>query len=250
MVVPSQPEPLPSAPHAGERDHPLQIIVTGKKRSGKSEYSYLLWDSWDGDRVCIDPTRDFLGNHPEPETIELESPPPARWPEHLRADHQRMSLRFVPNLDDPDYREQCDRVVGMAYDHGDCLLLIEEVGIVAPVGLPQPKMRNALHTGGHVGLYLVLNGPRVIGIDPLCISQSDEVICFTMQSPKDRRRVAENINFDPKVFEEYAKALGPREHIRYIAGLNPPELWVCGPLQLEGPRTAAEIYVDQQEEEK
>jgi len=250
MVAPTPPELLPAAPAAGEPDQAIQVFIVGKKRSGKSEYTWVLWDSYDGDEVVIDVTGDFLGKHPDPEVIQLETPPPGRWPERLRVNGQRMKLCFTPNIDDPDWREQCDRVINMAYEHGHCLLVIEEVGQVGPVGLPFPGTRKALHHGGHVGLNIVANGPRAIGIDPLWISQADEVVTFKLLSPRDRKRVAENIDWDQKEFEELAKGLRVREHLRFQAALDPPELWLCEPLKLPDRQTAAAAYVDEQEEEE
>jgi hypothetical protein len=193
----------------------------------------------------IDTTGDFIGKHPEPETIDLEHPPPKHWPEHLRKDNERMSLRWVPDIDAPDWREDCDRVVGLAYNHGDTLLVVEEVGTVGPVGLPYPNARKALHHGGHVGLYVVANGPRAIGVDPLWISQADEVVVFPLASPRDRKRIAENIAWESKDFDRAVQALGDREHLRYIAGLQPPELWHCEPLPIKTNQRVAERYVDE-----
>jgi len=236
------------APGAGDRDHPLQYFVVGRKRSGKSEYTYRLWDTWDGDRVVVDVTGDFIGKHPEPDTVTLPVPPPARWPEELRKDDQRMSLRYVPDIKAPDWQADCDRVVGLAYDHGDTLLVVEEVSAVGAGGLPFPRTRQALHHGGHVGLYIIANGPRAKGIDPLWIAQADEVVVFPGVGPLDRKRIAECINWDARDFDQRARNLGQYEHLRYVAGLVPPELWECGPLPLAERQTTAERYVDEHQE--
>jgi hypothetical protein len=240
---------LAGNPHGTDRDSPLQIFVCGKKRMGKSEYCWRLWDSWDGDRTVIDWTADFIGAHPEPDVIELETPPPTRWPENLRHEGQRMSLRYVPNIDDPQCRKYCDDVIGMAYDHGDGLILIEEVGQVGPVGLPYPQTRKLLHHGGHKGMYVVANSPRAIGQDVLWLSQSDEVVVFRLLSARDRKRVTENVDWDPVELDGLIKGLSKGEHLRYIGSLDPPELWYCDPIPLPGKeiRRGASDALDEEE---
>ena len=59
---------------------PLQIVVVGRKGQGKSELAWLLWDSWPYDRVVIDVTGDVGTVHPDPQTVDLDVPPPSRWP--------------------------------------------------------------------------------------------------------------------------------------------------------------------------
>jgi len=211
---------------------PLQILVVGKKHEGKSELTYCLWDSWEGDRAVLDTTKDFIGKHPEEETITIEPPAPSRWPEHLRRDGRRLSLRYVPDVSAPDWREEADRFIGTCYEHGHMLVVIEEVGDFAPVGLPLPHMRAVLHHGRHQGLWTVMNGPRTIGIDVLGLAQADVVYFYRLPSARDRKRLADNIGVEAETMDEAVFALGPHEYGRWVDGSGEAELVLFPPLPL------------------
>lgn len=197
-------------------DGPLHIVCVGRKGQGKSELAWLLWDSWPGDRVVIDVTGDVGAKHPDPDTIDLDVPPPAHWPSHLKTG-DRLSLRYVPDHSDPAYREDMDRVVGMAFSHGLCLLWVEEVGLVAPSGQVLPHMRAALHMGRHQDLWIITTGPRPMGVDPLVLSQADVVYAFDLPNPDDRRRLADSIGWDRKSLDQAFADLGDHEYLRYVA---------------------------------
>jgi hypothetical protein len=199
-------------------DRPLQIAIFGRKGSGKSELAYALWDSWPYDRVLIDVTQDVARVHPDPHMVDLDVPPPPRWPEGAKdAEDTRLTLRYVPDLHSPDWREDIDRVVGLAYTHRRTLVWVEEVGNVAPVGLPLPHMRSALNMGRHQELWSLFTGPRPMGVDPLVLANADVVYVFDLPNPADRRRVADAIGWDPKEFDAAVAALGDHEYLRYVA---------------------------------
>lgn len=205
-------------------DRPLQIFVCGRKGSGKSELTHVLWQSWPDDRVVIDVPHDFIAKGhedrlpPEERTQHLDSPVPARWPAHLKDPGQpRLSLTYEPDVGADDYREEMDRVVGMAYTHGDCLIVIEEVGLVAPAGQTLPHTRRLLHMGRHHRVYSVLNAPRPMDIDPLVIANADVVYVFDLPQPADRKRVADNIGYSPREFDQAVGALPDHGYLRYVA---------------------------------
>ena len=227
------PAPLP--------DPPLFIAIVGRKGEGKSELAYMLWKSWTGDRVAIDVTGDFINSsdpkvhHDEPETVDLEVPPPSSWPAHLRdPDEERLSLRYVPDHAAPDYIDDMDRVVGLAFAHGECLLVIEEFGLVAPANNVRPHTRKALHMGRHQDLSIILTMPRTVGVDPLGLAQADAIYVYDLPNPADRKRLADVIGWDRDVVDQAVAALEPHAYLRFLAG--PHELAMFPPIPLPGKR--------------
>ena len=199
---------------------PTQIAVVGKKGSGKTELAVVLFDSYPRDRLGIDPNGDI---HFPPDAVELDPPIPARWPGHLfeRVTGERrkpQTLRYVPNFAEPDYLEQMDRAVGLAYGHPGTMLLVDEAHEVAPANRTPPHMRRALRQGRHHDLSLILVTPRPLTVDPLVVSQADWVYVFKLPNPNDRKRVAESIGWDPKAFDEAVHDLEQFEYLRYDSG--------------------------------
>jgi hypothetical protein len=210
---------MPEDPHRGKLDphRPVQVAVLGKKGSGKTELAYTLFDSYPFDRAAEDPNGDL--KMPE-DTLEVESPVPARWPGELyrrqfgeRA--KRQTLHFMPRFHDPDYLEEMDRFVGMCFAHGKTCLFFDEVHEGAPANRTPPHMRRALRQGRHADLTLILATPRPLTVDPLVIAQADWVYVFKLPNPADRKRVADCIGWDPKDFDEAHRGLTEYGYLRY-----------------------------------
>jgi hypothetical protein len=198
---------------------PTQIAIVGKKGYGKTELAWLLFDSYPKDRLGIDPNGDI--GFP-PDTVDLESPVPARWPGERfdnatgRGEKRKpQTLRYVPNPAEPDYLEQMDRAVGLAYGHPGTCLLVDEAHEAAPANRTPPHMRRALRQGRHRDLTMILATPRPLTVDPLVIAQADWVYVFMLPNPADRKRVAEIIGWDPKEFDAAVHALEKFEYLRY-----------------------------------
>ncbi len=191
---------------------PTTVFITGKKGEGKSELARLLWDTWPYDRLVIDPTGDVDTG---PGTQNLSVPLPLRFP--VSAEGSRVSLRFRADPGSPTYEDDLDRAVGLALRHPgrQCLLWADEVGELTRANRTPPNFRRALHQGRHYGLSKLLCGPRPIDINPLCISQADLVYVFKLPNPADRRRVADNIGWDPADFDTAVQALGRHEFLEY-----------------------------------
>ncbi len=230
-------------PPEGRRGHdpskPVQVAVVGKKGSGKTELAFMLWDSYPYDRVLVDPNGDIKVDDPDLEELDPSLPIPARFPaerlDELRpADRprKRRTLRLIPDPSAPDFLEQMDRAVALAYGHRRTGLLFDEAHEGAPSSRTPPHMRRALRQGRHHHLTMILATPRPITVDPLVLSQADWVYVFKLPGPNDRRRVADTIGWDPKDFDDAVHALGPFEYLRYDAARDdlahfpplPPEL--------------------------
>lgn len=215
---------------------PLQIVVTGRKGTGKSELTYRLWESWPGDRVVIDYTGDFYGRHELAEeaagTRQLRPPFGRDWPAHLEQPGAgRLSLRYLPDHTDPAVADQIDAVVGMAYDHPYTLLVVEEMGEVAPVHRARPNMRRLLNMGRHSPAWSIFNGPRPQTVDPLVLANADIVYVFDLPQPRDRRRVADLIGWDPIEIDLAVAELPDHGYLRYVAARH--ELLSFPPLPVD-----------------
>jgi hypothetical protein len=198
---------------------PTQITVVGKKGSGKTELAYLIFESYPFDRVLVDPNHDI--KVPE-DTEDLEDPVPTRWPGQTWTDltgekeqKKFKTFRYIPDFGSPDYLDELDRAVGLAYSHPRTMLFVDECHEAAPAGRTPPHMRRALRQGRHRQLSMILATPRPVTVDPLVISQADWVYVFKLPNPNDRKRVAETIGWDPKVFDEAVFSLGEYEYLRF-----------------------------------
>jgi hypothetical protein len=214
----------------------VQICVVGMKGSGKTELAYRLFDTYPFDRVAIDPNRDL--KMPD-DTVELDLPVPSRWPgeqvQRIQGEERRkrQTLYFSPDFYEPTYREDMDRIMGMAYNHGRACVLFDEVHEGAPANQTPPHMRRSLRQGRHRKQTLILATPRPMTVDPLVISNADWVYAFTLPNPDDRKRVAKNIGWAERDFDAAMAELGPFEYLRYEHKAGGGELVHLPPLPAE-----------------
>jgi hypothetical protein len=200
------------------------ILCTGKKGSGKSKMGLLHFRGYPGDRVVIDVAGDDgpMG----PDVIDLSGTVadlPSRWPEHLRKDDKRpMTLRYVPDAGSPTFLEDMDRITGLVMAHGDCALLVHEIGRAAPAGQTPPHMRALLQHNRHRRVTAIFCGPRPQTIDPLVLGQADLVYVFETRVARDRQRIAETVGWNVRDFSDALDELGPHEYLRYDANEAPP----------------------------
>lgn len=229
-------------------DPPIFIACVGRKGQGKSELAWALWDSWEGDRLVLDTTADVGRLHPDPETIDLDQPPPA-WPVWMKdAEADRLSLRYVPDHADPSYRDDMDRMIGLAFSHGDCLIWVEETGLVAPSGRVLPHTNKVLHMGRHQRITLINTFPRPMGVDPLVMAQADVIYCFDLPNPDDRKRLADVIGWDRGQVDYAISQLNDYEYLRFVTSAH--ELSVWPPLPLPKKRRKAQAHLEDEDPEE
>lgn len=208
----------------------LIIFVCGQKKTGKTELAHVLFRSYPFDKLLIDPNGDMKV---EPEAIVLPDPPPGRWPTRAELESQAVtklgrppryhSLVYRPDFGDPGYGDNIDRAVGIGYAHeGPTAEMIDEAHDAFPAGqmMKRPHARRAIRHNRHATLTLILATQRALMITPLCISNADWVYIFKLRAPSDRRRVADNIGWDPKEFDEAVFSLKEHEYLRYESAAN------------------------------
>jgi hypothetical protein len=214
----------------GEIERPVIVTCLGRKGTGKSMVGLLIFESYPYDRVVIDVAGDDgpVGQprgmevvHDLPKTVDEI---PEHWPEHLRErPEDRLTLRFVPDPTSPTYLQDMDAVVGMAYRHGRCAILVHEIHELAPSNKTPPHMRRLLRQSRHREMTLIGCGPRPAWVDRLQLAQSDLVYIFDLPDPDDRITVAKTIGAEPKHLDELVRNLRTHQHVLFDANAEPPQ---------------------------
>jgi hypothetical protein len=227
-------EELPEDPFALDAETGTIVLAVGKKRSGKSVFARQLYKAWPYDKLVIDPTGDAdPGEDAErlrPE--EITNRFPVRH--ELNGPAKPRNLHYRADPGSPTYRQDIDRVIGMALRPRDrkTLLWVDEWGEVSQVNRTQPNARRLMMQSRHYGpVSAILCCPRPKHIDRLSISQADGIAIYAVPDFEDRRTLAANMGYDPKEFEaEYAdnRARGTHSYLFWHA---PSEtLFNCPPL--------------------
>lgn len=203
------------------------ITCFGKKRSGKSVMGKLLLASYPGDKMVIAANHDD-GPFPDGKTVHLVEGDvttlPAKWPEHLReAPNVPMTLRVQVDAGSDTFLEDQDHAIGLALGHGNCAVLVHEVGLLAPSNRVPPHMRRLLQANRHRRVTAILAGPRPITVDQLVIGQADLVYLFEMPVADDRKRVAQTIGWKVTDLDAAVEDLGRHEYLRFDANEPKPD---------------------------
>lgn len=207
------------------------ITVIGKKGSGKSHAARHLFRSWPGsDRLIVDVTGDAdPGDDMSPILLPRDA---TRLPEFDR-DKGPQVYRWIPDPQSTTFRDDLDRALGMGLYPKDrpVLIWVDESGEVFPVNQVGPHGRTGLHQGRHHNVSLILCGPRAMGIDPLCLGQSDRVLMYKIPNPKDRERIAANIGIKPQILERELNATNRRGDFWFLMYVADEDmLYRCPPL--------------------
>jgi hypothetical protein len=208
----------------GEIDPAIGVVITclGKKRSGKSKMALLWFETYPYDRLVIDingtdgPHHDVIELHGTVDEL------PRKWPEHLREDGKRMTLRYHPDMGSPTFLEDVDAVLGMAYNTGKICVLIHETGLIAKSSKTPPHMLRILQSNRHRQLTVLLCAPRPLTMNTLVLGQSDLVYVFELPNKADRETVADAIGWPREDFSMAVNELGPHEYLRADTNENKP----------------------------
>lgn len=227
----------------GEIDPSVGVVMSflGKKRSGKSKMALLWFESYPYDRVVIDingtdgPHRDVIELHGTVDEL------PTKWPEHLREDGKRMTLRYHPDMGSPTFLEDVDAVLGMAFRTGRVVVLVHEAGLIAKSSKTPPHMLRMLQSNRHRQLTMLLCAPRPLTMNTLVLGQSDIVYIFELPNRADRETVADAIGWERDDFALAVNELPPHGYLRADTNENRPEtenepdlrLVSCPPLPAE-----------------
>lgn len=205
------------------------IGVFGRKGTGKSTLANMLYRQWPGvDKLCIDVSGD---DSPGPASTRVTTAP-TRMPDPGR-DGAGVDLHYVADPGSNTYRDDLDRAIGAGLFPRDraALVLIHEVGEVLPAGQSGPNGRILVQQGRHYSCSAILCGPRPQKIDPLALSQCDELFLYDVPNPDDRRRLADAMGLEPRELDEAfrgVRARGRHWFLRY--GAADHDLTLCPPL--------------------
>lgn len=214
----------------GEIDPNIGVVITllGKKRSGKSKMALLWFESYPYDRLVIDVNGTdgpFKASGPRDQLIELHGTVdtlPRKFPEHLREDGKRITLRFHPDMGSPTFLEDVDAALALAYTTGRMVVLVHETGLVAPSGKTPPHMLRMLQSNRHRQLTCLFCAPRPKTMNTLVVGQADLVYVFELPNRDDRDVVADAIGWPRDDFALALNELGPHECLRADTNENRP----------------------------
>lgn len=200
------------------------IICIGKKGSGKSVMGLTWFRAYPGDKVVIDVAGDDGPIGDDVFTLSGDVHElPKHWPEYLRDGDKPMILRYVPDPGSKTFMDDMDAVVGLTIAHGQCAILVHEIGILAPASSTPPHMRRLLQHSRHNGATTaIFCGPRSQTVNALAFQQADLVYTFELMGEQDRKRIADNIGWNVNEFHELVNSLGPHEHLLFDANIPKP----------------------------
>jgi len=212
----------------------LIIMCHGRKGSGKSVIGKLATMNYPGDRFILDVAGDDGPKGPgviELGSVRVDDMP--RRVEHLRPERGvPMTIRYTPDAGSPTHLEDMDAFVGVAYEHSSkeepAMILIHEIGVVAPAGKTRPHMRRTLMHSRHHALTLIGCGPRTRTTEPLLRAQADLIYGFDTPNQEDREAIAKEIGWDVPAFCEAMDELHGHGYVRYDARQEPPEKCPAG----------------------
>lgn len=189
---------------------PMFVGVVGRKGSGKSEFSRSYVRSWPFDALVIDPTRDF-----DPDgDFTVPWPGGDSWPARGEDPNECRRFQVVPDrANDPKHREAIDRLVLLAHEHPEPVLVVCDEGryLFASDEKILPGTDVVTNEGRHGPTWLWVNNPRAMGIRPILWHQCDWLVAFDLPNGDDVQRIAETGGIEPAELEGLVKSLQVEE---------------------------------------
>lgn len=217
---------------------PAIISVFGKKQSGKSTLNRAIYQSWRGDKFCIDVNGDARPGF-GPDGLEgceqLRQPLPMRMPD--RENNKPRNLYWRADPLSPTYVDDLDRALAIALYPQDRPVLVwaGEVGEFCTKGGGRtgPFLRLVLRQNAHYNVTLLDDDPRPINTNRLIIGQANHAITYRMPDPDDRIFFAKCAGIPPKDFEAAHDELIARGQYWYLDydAIN-DQLYLHPPIQI------------------
>jgi hypothetical protein len=176
-----------------------RIAIFGRTGTGKSILAHSLFRSipipqsekqaeerpfW---RLCIDVTDSIFDD-----ALTFFDSSQIPW-------GQSFSLRFVPDVS--DLVRSIDDLYTQVMLHGDCWVWLDEANEISTSHSTVPGLRRVLLQGRKFQIGHCAVTPRPVDISRSIITQSEHLFVFPLTDPKDRARVAENVNLLPDDFD-------------------------------------------------
>lgn len=205
-----------------------RVFICGATGTGKSFFAVKLLAGHK--RLIVLDSKNNLQNK-----MKLQPESKSAWQKFRRGKPIRMHIR-APVLSADQYVAYYEPIFQKIYAVGDCIVYIDELGMVTNGVFTMPTYLNALYKlgrepikdrrsniiGGNIGI--VASTQRPSGIPISSMSESGYYIVFRMNNPEDRIKVA--AYSAPEVREQI-----PDEHgfYYYKNGMDKPEYYASLP---------------------
>jgi hypothetical protein len=183
-------EPLEIKP-----EHNSRSIIVGKTGSGKTHLSIHMLK--DVKRLVVIDTKDNLADE-----MNLEPDTKSNWNKFLRGKDIRLQVR-PPMASTSDFIPYYERAFRKVFYGSDCVLYIDELYNVTSGGNFLPYYFTSIYTRGRQAKYdkrgNVISGnigviacvQRPMHLPQFCMTESEHFFVFQLQSPDDRKRIAD-----------------------------------------------------------
>lgn len=207
----------------GELGTGEQVIAAfiGRKHTGKSKLARFLAATYPRDQVVVDlhgDDRPWQVDVKDSGYVELGEIP-AKWPEHLRPEGRPLVLYYQPDAGSPTLVQDMDQAAGLAWAHGDCLLLVHEWGALALAHNQRERpMTSRVQSQGRKRKISVFEAMhRVHNVDTLTLVQADLIYVMAggVTRREDRQRIATDIGWDEVEFTLAYNELEPYGYLLF-----------------------------------
>lgn len=89
----------------------------------------------------------------------------------------------------------------VAWSVGRCIVVVDELADVAPIGKALGGWGDLVRKGRHRGIEIIAGAQRPAEIDKTVIGNSTRVVCFRLARVTDRRYVADEISVDRSLLD-------------------------------------------------